>query len=176
LWDGAGGVVEWLSGIAGRTLAAVGDLSRTLWNAGVDLIQGLINGIRSKLSDLGGVLSGVTSFIRDHKGPEERDRRLLEPAGKLVMEGLARGMLTGLDEVGRATRLVTDRLTAGLSPVTVAGAGVGGAGAAFAGAGPAGGTTVIVQVQGPVYGLPNFQQAVAEAVREALRTRALSVR
>lgn len=175
LWDGAGGVVEWLGGIAGRALAAVGDLSRTLWNAGVDLIQGLINGIRSKLSDLGGVLSGVTSFIRDHKGPEERDRRLLEPAGQILMTGLARGMLAGLDEVDRATRLVTDRLTTGLSPVTVAGA--AGSGAALAGTAPAGGgTTVIVQVQGPVYGFANFQQAVVEAVREGLRTRALSVR
>lgn len=174
LWDGAGGVVEWLAGIAGRALAAVGDLSRTLWNAGVDLIQGLINGIRSKLSDLGSVLGGVTSFIRDHKGPEERDRTLLQPAGELIMTGLARGMLAGLDEVDRATRLVTDRLTAGLSPVTVAGAGA--SGAALAGTAPVGGTTVIVQVQGPVYGLPNFQQAVVEAVREGLRTRALSVR
>jgi hypothetical protein len=175
MWDGAGGVVEWLSGLAGRALAAVGDLSRTLWHAGQDLIQGLINGIRSKLPDLGGVLSGVTSFIPKNKGPEERDRRLLEPAGRLIIEGLARGMLAGLDQVDRATRLVTDRLTTGLSPVTVAGA--AGSGAALAGTAPAGGgTTVIVQVQGPVYGFANFQQAVVEAVREGLRTRALSVR
>jgi hypothetical protein len=46
----------------------VGDMSRVLYNAGAAVIEGLWNGISSKLSWLGGKLGGVGSFIKDHQG------------------------------------------------------------------------------------------------------------
>jgi TP901 family phage tail tape measure protein len=78
--------------LGGRILKAVGDMSRVLYNAGAAVIEGLWNGISSKLSWLGGKLGGVGSFIKDHKGPIEKDRELLRPAGRAIMDGLMAGI------------------------------------------------------------------------------------
>jgi len=88
----ASAVWAFFKGIGGKILAGVGNLSRTLWNAGTAVIQGLIDGITAKLGALKDKLSSVTNFIKDHKGPLDKDRKLLTPAGIAIMEGLIAGI------------------------------------------------------------------------------------
>lgn len=50
-------------GIPGRVSRALGNLGRLLYNKGRDLVQGLINGIKSLLGSLGNVVGGIVDKI-----------------------------------------------------------------------------------------------------------------
>lgn len=99
-----------VTSIPGRVKDAIGDLGSLLYNAGRDVIGGLINGIESKLGDLRDKLGSVTSSIPLHKGPPAKDRKLLFGAGQLIMKGLTAGLADGLPGVeqllGRLTKLI----------------------------------------------------------------------
>lgn len=75
-----------------QILSALGDLGSTLWHAGSRLIQGLIDGVSSKLSSLKNYLGGITDMLPDWKGPAERDATILGPAGELLIQGLMGGI------------------------------------------------------------------------------------
>lgn len=78
--------------LPGLVLGAIGDLGSLLFSAGASLIQGLINGVTSKIGELAGKLRNVTSLIPDWKGPLDVDKVLLTPAGEEIMKGLIRGL------------------------------------------------------------------------------------
>jgi hypothetical protein len=84
--------VRWIAGIPRRILRALGGLGDLLRGAGRALINGLVGGIRAAIPNLQGVLGWVTNMIPSWKGPEDRDRVLLEPAGQAIMGGLIRGI------------------------------------------------------------------------------------
>ena len=73
-------------------IQAMSDAGNWLFGAGGRIISGLISGIRSKIGELRGLLSSVTSWIPDWKGPADKDARLLEPAGRSIMGGLMKGI------------------------------------------------------------------------------------
>jgi phage-related protein len=81
-----------VSGVAGAVKRGVGDLGRTLYNAGRGVIAGLIDGITSKLDSLKGFLGDIKDKIAQWKGPLEDDRKILIPAGRVIMEGLIEGI------------------------------------------------------------------------------------
>ena len=96
-------VTGWLGrlpGAAGRVMgllysAVVGRFSNAgswLTSAGARIIGGLIDGIRSKVGELRGLLNSVTGWIPDWKGPIDRDKKLLVPAGRNIMGGLMDGI------------------------------------------------------------------------------------
>ena len=95
-WDE---VKSWVSGIGSRVLNAIGDLGRTLWNHGWGLISGFFGGLVAKWNDVAEWVSSRAQWIADHKGPIEKDRRLLVPAGNAIMEGLAEGLKNGFRPV-----------------------------------------------------------------------------
>lgn len=63
-----------------------------LIQAGKNIIQGLIDGIKNMIGNLKGLLDNVTGWIPDWKGPEKRDKILLEHNGEVIMGGLIRGV------------------------------------------------------------------------------------
>lgn len=79
-------------GIPDRVKSAIGNLGSILLTAGKQIISGLIDGIQAQMGPLGTVLGGVGGFIAANKGPEEYDRKLLIPAGRLIMMGLQEGL------------------------------------------------------------------------------------
>lgn len=89
---------------------ALGDLSQLLVNAGKQIISGLISGIKSSLGGLGSVLGGVTDFVKEHKGPPERDAVLLEPAGRSIMQSLINGIVMERGALGAELAGVTAML------------------------------------------------------------------
>lgn len=83
---------ERISRLPADIRGALGDAQSILYNAGSQIIQGLINGISSKIYALQQKLSSITSMIPDWKGPEAVDKTLLTPAGEQVMGGFMRGI------------------------------------------------------------------------------------
>ena len=92
----------------GRIKGALGDLGGLLLGAGQAIIQGLIDGIGSMVGKLTDKLGSITKLIPLHKGPIEKDRRLLRPAGEAIMGGLVDGIGDGWTPLQRALERVTN--------------------------------------------------------------------
>jgi len=129
------GIRSSFSSLPGVISRAVGDLGNVLFNAGKTVIDGLIAGFKAKLGALGSVLGDVSNFIRAHKGPEDRDLKLLVPAGQAIMTGLGEGIEGGLPGIRR----LLDGLTTSIG-LTAVGAGLPGVSPA-----PTGNSGVTVQ-------------------------------
>ena len=63
-----------------------------LYGAGQAILQGFLNGLQSMWSSVTNFVGGIASWIRDHKGPIEYDRKLLIPAGTAIMQSLDQGL------------------------------------------------------------------------------------
>jgi phage-related protein len=90
--NGFNEVVTFVGTIPGRITSAIGDLSRILFNAGRQIIQGLIDGVQSMIGSFTGLLGQLTSMIPKSKGPPSRDAMLLYANGQLIMRGLMAGI------------------------------------------------------------------------------------
>jgi len=99
-----------------------------LTNAGDRIISGLINGIKNAANTkLQSTLRWVTSLIPDWKGPEEKDRKLLQPAGRAVMGGFMMGIERSLPDLRNLLGGVTGELPRSINPNPSAGGGRSGA-------------------------------------------------
>lgn len=130
-------VIRTIVGIPGRIKSAFASAGSWLWNAGSAIIRGLINGIKAELGWLGSVLGGVTNFVRDHKGPPEKDKKLLVPAGQMIMGGLISSIAGEIPALKSTLGVVTDTIGVhpGVGPNASLAAAVGGrAGGAGGGA------------------------------------------
>ena len=85
-------VVGWFRGLPNKILSALGGLGSLLWNAGNNIIQGLLDGINAKWQSVKEKVSGMGKWIADHKGPKEYDLKLLVPNGGWIMQGLMQGL------------------------------------------------------------------------------------
>lgn len=97
-----------LRGVPGKIVSALGNVGSLLLNAGKSIIGGLISGVTSKLGELYGLFKKITDKIPDIKGPEDKDRKLLNPAGRAIMEGLIDGIQHGWAKA----RSVLDKISA----------------------------------------------------------------
>lgn len=132
-----GRVVSWFRGLPGRILGAVSGFGRLLWNAGADLLRGLIGGIKSMITGVIGTVVGIgKSILTSITGALGigSPSRITFQHGRWLAEGLARGMLAGTPDVTRAAA----RMASGALP------GPG----AYPRAGAAGGGNVYVTVSG----------------------------
>jgi len=99
-----------------------------LYNAGRNIIQGLIDGVTSMITSLTNKLSSLTKLIPDKKGPPAVDKRLLQRNGQLIIQGLINGIS---DEEGNLINKLQSLSTAipvtmdASSSVAMAGVGAG---------------------------------------------------
>ncbi|WP_116048617.1 phage tail tape measure protein [Amycolatopsis palatopharyngis] len=96
--------VDWVRGIPGKVLGALGDLGQLLWEAGSSIITGLLDGIKNAARKVWDFVSGIGSKIASLKGPLPYDRTLLIPAGLAIMDGLEGGLVDGFGGVMRFVR------------------------------------------------------------------------
>lgn len=85
-------VTNWLGNVGSKALSALGDLGTTLYNAGVSLMEGLWGGIKARFQKMLSDLKGFAGKIKDAKGPEPYDRKVLIPNGRALISGLRTGM------------------------------------------------------------------------------------
>lgn len=100
-------LVEWVKGLPGRIMSALGDLGSLLKDAGMDLLRGFIDGIESMWNTVQDKLSSLTDSLPDWKGPAERDRTILGPAGEMVIGGFVDGLERAIPTVQRALSALT---------------------------------------------------------------------
>ncbi|AUG87203.1 tail length tape measure protein [Streptomyces phage Omar] len=118
-----GKAVNKVKELPGKAKAALSSLGSTLKNAGIQLIQGLINGISSMFGKVKSKLGDLTSKLTDWKGPLPKDKKLLYNAGVVIIKGLVKGLesqfdtvkktlgeLTGLIGKAKVSKAFTDRL------------------------------------------------------------------
>lgn len=93
--DGIGALGELIKSLPRKIKGWLGDLGKLLWNAGRDLINGLIGGIREKLSDLWDLISSIGSQISKAWSNilgEHSPSRVFWAHGRNLMQGLALGI------------------------------------------------------------------------------------
>lgn len=103
-------VEEFMRSIPGRVVAALGDLSGVLRDAGIQLIQGFIDGITSKFGDVKDTLGDLTSKATSWKGPPEVDKVLLFGSGQMLIDGLIAGLQSKFAAVRTVLTALTDEV------------------------------------------------------------------
>lgn len=134
-----------------------------LKDAGKAVVQGLIDGVDKMIDTLKDKLHDITSLIPLHKGPLDKDRRLLRPAGEGIMGGLIDSIKSKIPNLRNVLGLVTDTFT-DVQPdltanLTVTASGVTGSGST-GGAAP---TVININVSGAL-----DPQAVAQQIVDLL--------
>jgi hypothetical protein len=127
--DRVSAAIAFVRSIPGRIRSAVGNLGSLLYNAGRDIIQGLLNGITGMIDKLKGQLQKLTNLLPDWKGPLSRDLTILAPSGEAVMAGFMRGIDTKVPTLQAKLRDITNSLA---QPIPGAGGSAATAGAADA--------------------------------------------
>jgi len=90
--DAIGRAITFVQLLPNKIQGAMSGAIGWLYNAGEDIIQGLINGIGSMIGSLKSKLGEITHMIPDLKGPPSKDRKLLFRNGQLIMDGLISGI------------------------------------------------------------------------------------
>lgn len=109
---GVTNVVNFVRALPGRILGALGNLGRLLWSAGADLVRGMINGVRSMISNLLGVVRDMAaravSSVKSALGigsPSKVFRQLGKWTGEGFADGIQRGTpdaITAAQDMARA--------------------------------------------------------------------------
>ena len=87
-------VKQMVSAIPGKIKGLLGNVGHLLYEAGKAILGGLLAGLTDKFEAIKTFISGIAGWIRDHKGPESKDKELLNNAGRLIIQGLEDGMRT----------------------------------------------------------------------------------
>lgn len=134
-------LTSFFKGLPHDILAAIGDLSTLLFDAGKKIIQGLINGIKSMVGDLSHAASSVVDEIKNFlpfspakKGPLSGSGAP-DVSGARITANIAKGMLSGVGAVQEAAARIASAASVG-----TAGGGYGGSGGygGYGGAGSGG--------------------------------------
>jgi hypothetical protein len=122
-----GDLVSWVTGLPGRVLSAIGNLGSLLFSKGADLIQGLIDGVVSKVRAVADAAASIAQKIKDFfPGSPVKEGPLTSWNDGAAGKRLGGMLASGLDS-SRATVAAASRTLAG-SVVSPSMAGVGGMG------------------------------------------------
>ncbi|AYN57491.1 tape measure protein [Arthrobacter phage Kepler] len=112
--SGFNALVGWVGGLPGRILGALGNLGGLLLNAGGQIMQGFLNGLKNAWGAVTDFVGGIGQWIADNKGPKAYDLALLVPAGGWIMEGLGRGIRDSLPDLKRTLNGVSSTIATGV--------------------------------------------------------------
>jgi phage-related protein len=104
------GVVDFVTGLPGRVLGALGNIGRTLYEKGRDLITGFITGIRDMA---GNIVSSIKNFILDKiPGPIKSFLGISSPSRLMADIGrdVGGGLVVGIDASGEQVAKAMARL------------------------------------------------------------------
>lgn len=120
--NGIGSAVSFVGSLPGRILGALGSFGSLLYNAGADLLRGLINGISSMI---GNVVRKVADIGKNILGSIKGALGIASPSKEMAKIGvfIGEGLIAGIDKItprvdnaaGALARSVTDTMAAPLS-------------------------------------------------------------
>lgn len=114
---------DWLSAKVAGIVHFFQGIPDDLANIGRQIMNGLKEGLQWGWDHtVKPILDWITNQIPSWKGPEERDRKLLEPAGQAVMEGFGKGLTQGANQL----RDMLGNFTNSIGDVGLRGSEVGG--------------------------------------------------
>jgi phage-related protein len=87
----------WIRGIPDKIKGYFNNAIDLLKNAGMSIINGFFNGLKSAWNKVTGWISGIGDWIKDHKGPESYDAQLLVNNGYVTMQGFGKGLSQGYE-------------------------------------------------------------------------------
>jgi hypothetical protein len=164
------GVIGWFLGLQSRVLGVLTGIGSWLVEAGKDLVQGLINGVKSMAGKLGDAVTGIIP------GPIKRfgralglgsPSRLFDRFGRWTGEGYVRGINAMVGDVEGAAISLAD---AAITPMDQNPFGPGGPGFGAGFPPPAaGGGGVTINLYGPVYADSAGIQRLARQIVPPLR-------
>jgi TP901 family phage tail tape measure protein len=115
---GVGSLISFVSGIPGRIIGALGNVAKMLYNSGVRIIQGLIDGIKNMAGRVADAVKGVLQKARDllpfspaKKGPFSGKGWTLF-SGQSIADALAAGITDHADKAVKATLQMTQQVNA----------------------------------------------------------------
>jgi phage-related protein len=125
-------IVNYVTALPGKIISAIGDAGKMLYDSGAKIIQGLIDGIKSRISQLVGAVSNAVQQIRDRlpfspakKGPlsgSGSPERAGATIGSMIADGLASQVGTIAQAAGMAAAAAGIPLSplgeAGVTPLT----------------------------------------------------------
>ena len=115
LVSGAQSAWDTMSNAVSSLVSNVTGFFDQLWNidlfgAGKAILDGFLSGLKSMWSSVTDFVGGIASWIRDHKGPIEYDRKLLIPAGNAIMQGLDGGLKDRFKDVKKTVNGVAGEI------------------------------------------------------------------
>lgn len=96
-----GGIRSAVNSVISAIKAPFAAAGSFLSGVGGKIIDGLIGGIRAGFDKVKSTLGSLTDMLPDWKGPADRDKVLLKPAGQLIMNSLVDGLDSEIDSVYR---------------------------------------------------------------------------
>jgi TP901 family phage tail tape measure protein len=104
IWNSA---IDAVKGAIGTIVGAVQGLASSisgamhvdLFGAGKAIMDSLLSGLKSAFESVKNFIGGVASWIAEHKGPPAKDAKLLVDNGELIMEGFAKGIMNGWNQI-----------------------------------------------------------------------------
>lgn len=114
--SGVSGVISFVTSLPSQIRGIFSGAGSWLWDAGVSIIKGLLNGLSSMFSSVKNKLSSLTNMLPSWKGPAPVDKVLLTPAGELIMQGLIRGLESQYGAVRSSLQGLTEDLS---KPATI---------------------------------------------------------
>ncbi|MDA2898456.1 tape measure protein [Lactococcus lactis] len=97
IWDG---LKQGVSDLIDNVVSIFNTLKNiNLLDIGKAIIDGFVKGLKQKWEDGMKFIGGIGDWIREHKGPIRKDRKLLTPAGNAIMNGLNSGLTGGFRNV-----------------------------------------------------------------------------
>jgi tape measure domain-containing protein len=112
---GVHGVVAKIGQLIAGMLRPFAGAGSWLINAGKQVIQGLIDGIGAMFGAVKNKLGDLTGKLTSWKGPPSKDRKILFPAGVMIMEGLNAGIVHGSGKIKKTLQTLTQNLGSHLS-------------------------------------------------------------
>lgn len=104
-------LIQWAKDLPGKIVSGIGDLGSKLLQAGKDIINGLLRGIKEAAQDVYDYVAGIADKVARLKGPLPYDRKLLIPAGQAIMQGLLNGLKSQESELFGYVSKLGDRLS-----------------------------------------------------------------
>jgi hypothetical protein len=153
-----GELIGFVAGIPGQIVGFFAGLGGMLWDAGSQIIGGLLDGLKAGFQGVMDFVGGIAGWIAEHKGPKAYDMGLLIPAGGWIMGGLEKGLRSEIPALEKTLEDITAVVrvgapdSVGLGPVgDVAGSVTAAASASGYGPAPVGaGVVNNIEVNNPV--------------------------